>query len=115
MTDKIHTGNPDCCADCELQEAIKAAHEGSLKVAGVKPAKRTWFISYSWQSYSVAMEERKHGFGNVYHHNFRGLNITKSDIEELEENLTIHHRPVGGHPKDECSIVVLNIVEIDPE
>lgn len=111
MTDKIHTGHPDCCADCELQAAMKLGATPVIE----KLKKRTWFISYAWHSYSVVMEERKHGFGNVYHHNFRGLNITKSDIEELEENLTINHRPVGGHPKDECNIVVLNIVEIDPE
>lgn len=109
---KQHTGYPDCCADCELAADIRDARQARFAGKGVQPKKRTWFISYAWRSYSVAMEESKTGFGNVYHHNFNGDNITKEDIALLENNMTIHHRPVGGHPKDICEVVVLNIVEI---
>lgn len=112
---KQHTGNRDCCADCELAADIRDARQARFAGKGVQPKKRTWFISYSWSSYSVSMEERISGFGNVYHHDFRGINITRGDIADIETNMAIHHRPVGGHPKDECQIVVLNIVEIDPE
>lgn len=115
MTNKIHTGHPDCCADCELQEAIKAAHEGSLKVAGVKPAKRTWFISYSWSAYSAGDRERLTGFGNVYKHHHLGHVLSQSDVREMEEELKQFHKPKNGSPEDKVTIVVLNIVEIDPE
>lgn len=112
MTNKIHTGRPDCCADCELAYDIKGLAPGDNKSVSKK---RTWFISYAWRSYSVAMEEHKKGYGNVYHHDFRGNNITKEDIALLEHNMTIHHRPIGGHPADVCEVVVLNIVEIGAE
>jgi hypothetical protein len=108
LSGKIHTGYPDCCADCELQFAMKLSESPAV----AKSKKRTWFISYAWRSYSVAMEERKTGFGNVYHHDFRGLNITAEDIALLERNMAMHHRPFGGNPADVCEVVVLNIVEI---
>lgn len=109
---KQHTGDRGCCADCELAADIRDARQARFAGKGVQPKKRTWFISYAWRSYSVAMEESKTGFGNVYHHNFNGDNITKGDISELERNMAIHHRPFGGNPADVCEVVAINIVEI---
>ena len=55
LSGKIHTGHPDCCTDCELASDLKELAEDKKPV----PKKRTWFISYAWRSYSVAMEECK--------------------------------------------------------
>ncbi|MEG0207078.1 hypothetical protein [Citrobacter sp.] len=110
MTNKIHTGHPDCCADCELQAAMKL---GSTPV--IEPSKkRTWFISYSWSSYSAGDRERKSGFGNVYHHQHLGHGIDQNDILDLEERLANYHIPKSGSPDDKVQCVILNIVEIDP-
>lgn len=164
FSNKVHTGHPDCCADCELMyssrglktpfqdamldamradadskgqkkdvydhlasggkpiqnydelmEVIREAHRSSFSAAGIRPPKRSWFISYAWSAYNAGQKESKTGYGNVFHNKHDGLGLSQSDIKEVEEFLKEEHRPYTRSPEDKVTIVILNIVEIDPE
>lgn len=108
MTNKIHTGYPDCCADCELAFDLKGCVEGKKNAS----KKRKWFISYRFESYSAGYGDCVEGFANDYITKFNGEPLNEEDIKTFEENMRIHYRPRGGSPDDKYRVIVLNIVEI---